>query len=122
MDEHRKHTLPQYLHSKAITDKRAAKRPDIVIIYGVRGNKKLPAEFVPPRQREDRRLILLRIRGELHCVGGYGCKRNGQNQEISRQATGLEARRLGAGVAHPCVDADWVARRDFDESEEAQAA
>eukprot|EP00976_Prorocentrum_cordatum_P082678 1184915-Prorocentrum_minimum.AAC.6 len=34
MDKHTKHTLPQFiLHTKPITDKRAVKHPDIVIIY-----------------------------------------------------------------------------------------
>ena len=47
MDDNRKHTLPQYLHSRHIIDKRAVRRPDIVLIFRVRGDRKLPKAFVP---------------------------------------------------------------------------
>ena len=34
------------------------KRPDIVLVFRVRGDKKLPDEFIPFRQKEDpKRLI-----------------------------------------------------------------
>eukprot|EP00959_Pyramimonas_sp_CCMP1952_P031343 657272-Pyramimonas_sp.AAC.2 len=49
MDDNRtKHTLPQYLQSRQIMDRRAVRRPDIVLlIVRVRGDKKLPEAIVP---------------------------------------------------------------------------
>eukprot|EP00959_Pyramimonas_sp_CCMP1952_P440657 9225805-Pyramimonas_sp.AAC.2 len=36
-------------------DERAVKRPDIVLIFRVRGDEKLPDEFIPLRRKEARR-------------------------------------------------------------------
>ena len=43
MDDNRKHTLPQYLRSK--TDYGRVRRPDIVLIFRIRGDK-LPEAFL----------------------------------------------------------------------------
>ena len=61
MDDNRKHTLPQYLHSRHIIDKRAVRRPDIVLIFRVRGDRKLPEAFVPLGKGDDKRILILEI-------------------------------------------------------------
>eukprot|EP00959_Pyramimonas_sp_CCMP1952_P301544 6309025-Pyramimonas_sp.AAC.1 len=61
MDDTRKHTLPQYLHREWITDKRAVRRPDIVLIYRLRGNRELPPEFVPLGKGDERRVVMLEV-------------------------------------------------------------
>eukprot|EP00959_Pyramimonas_sp_CCMP1952_P099000 2069451-Pyramimonas_sp.AAC.3 len=51
MDDNRKHTLPQYeyLHSERIADRRAVRRPVlIVIIYRLRGDRELYRAGVCP--------------------------------------------------------------------------
>ena len=37
------------------------RRPDLVVIFRVRGDKQLPPQYVPMREREDRRLYLLEV-------------------------------------------------------------
>eukprot|EP00959_Pyramimonas_sp_CCMP1952_P161215 3371193-Pyramimonas_sp.AAC.1 len=61
MDDNRKHTLPQYLHSKQIADRRAVKRPDIVLIFRVRGDRRLPKAHVPLGKGDDKRVLILEI-------------------------------------------------------------
>ena len=62
MDDNRnKHPLPQYLHSKQITDRRAVRRPDIVLIFRIRGDKKLPEVVVPLGKGDDKRILILEI-------------------------------------------------------------
>ena len=61
MDENRKHTLPQYLYREPVGDRRSMRRPDLVVILRVRGDKQLPPQYVPMREREDRRLYLLEV-------------------------------------------------------------
>ena len=61
MDANRKHTLPQYLHSRRIVDKRAVRRPDIVLIFRVRGDRQLPEAFVPLGKGDDKRILILEI-------------------------------------------------------------
>eukprot|EP00959_Pyramimonas_sp_CCMP1952_P273397 5714601-Pyramimonas_sp.AAC.1 len=56
MDDNKKHTLPQYLHSKHITDRRAVRRPDIVLIFRVRGDRRLPEAYVPLGKGDDKRI------------------------------------------------------------------
>ena len=61
MDANRKHTLPQYLHSRRIVDKRAVRRPYIVLIFRVRGDRQLPEAFVPLGKGDDKRILILEI-------------------------------------------------------------
>ena len=61
MDDNRKHTLPQYLRCKQLTDRRAVRRPDIVLIFRIRGDKKLPEAFVPMAKGDDKRILILEI-------------------------------------------------------------
>ena len=53
--------MPQYLHKEWITYKRAVRRPDIVLIYRLRGDRELPPEFVPLGRGDDTRVVLLEV-------------------------------------------------------------
>eukprot|EP00959_Pyramimonas_sp_CCMP1952_P005226 109916-Pyramimonas_sp.AAC.1 len=60
-DTGKKHTLPQYLHGKVISDRRTARRPDIVLIFRIRGDRKLPEMFVPLDKSDDRFILILEV-------------------------------------------------------------
>eukprot|EP00959_Pyramimonas_sp_CCMP1952_P196709 4113266-Pyramimonas_sp.AAC.1 len=55
----RKHTLPQYLHSERIADRRAVRRSDIVLIYRSRGDRESPPTFVPLGKGDDKRIVMM---------------------------------------------------------------
>eukprot|EP00976_Prorocentrum_cordatum_P118225 1196431-Prorocentrum_minimum.AAC.2 len=55
------HVAPIYLHSERIADKRAVRRPDIVLIYRLRGDRELPPAFIPLGKGDDRRIVMLEV-------------------------------------------------------------
>eukprot|EP00959_Pyramimonas_sp_CCMP1952_P087207 1824443-Pyramimonas_sp.AAC.1 len=81
------HTLPQYLHSKQITDRRMVRRPDIVLIFRVRGDEKLPAVFVPLRKGDDRRILILEI--SYTALGLMGARTEDKRKKYEDTLKGL---------------------------------
>ena len=46
------------------------RRPDIVLIFRVRGDRQLPEAFVPLGKGDDKRILILAI-SYIHCFGTY---------------------------------------------------
>ena len=91
MDENMKQTLPQYLYSEPVGDRRSMKRPDLVVIFRVRGDKQLPPQYVPMREKEDMRRYLLEV--SYTALGGM--ERRGKEKRDKYEKTLRGLRREG---------------------------